>query len=103
MSTGRATTAAAAALALSAGECLRAAGQLAQRQLNERPYATVGVAAGVGFLVAGGFAAPLGRSLVRFGAKLAAGAATRSLAMVIAGAMVPPANAAPVADDDATR
>lgn len=81
---GRAAKDAASALAASAGDTVRAATAVAKRQLAERPYTTIAVAAGVGFLVAGGFASPVGRRLVRWSARLAIGAATRQLTTVLA-------------------
>jgi ElaB/YqjD/DUF883 family membrane-anchored ribosome-binding protein len=36
-----------------------------QRQTSESPYVALGVAAGIGFVVGGGLASPLGQALVR--------------------------------------
>lgn len=44
----------------------------AQEQLEERPYVTLGVAASAGFVVGGGLASTITRSLVSSGTKLAA-------------------------------
>jgi hypothetical protein len=49
----------------------------------ERPLVALGTAAGVGFLVGGGFAAPALRGLVRIGAQLAVAAAGRSLCELV--------------------
>jgi hypothetical protein len=36
-----------------------------QRQVQSNPYATLGVAAGVGFVIGGGLASPMGQMLLR--------------------------------------
>lgn len=94
LSSGRAAKDAAAVLATNATECVKVAGVIAQRNLAERPWVTMGVAAGVGFLVAGGFASPVGRSLMRWGTRFAFGAATRQLTTLVAVALTPLATAA---------
>ncbi|MDP2342327.1 MAG: hypothetical protein Q8O67_15335 [Deltaproteobacteria bacterium] len=83
LASGRVATAA-------ASECVRAAGVVVQRHLIERPYVSVGVAAGVGFLVAGGFASPMGKSLLRLGTRFAFGAATRQLTTLVIAALSKP-------------
>lgn len=46
--------------------------KVAREQLEQRPYATLGVAAGAGFVLAGGLASSLTRGIVSAGTKLAA-------------------------------
>lgn len=70
---------AATELAASAGDTLRYANAMVRRQLEEHPAATLGVAAGVGFVLAGGLASPVARSLVRTGTRVALGIALRQL------------------------
>src|SRR4051812_30970553 len=53
---------------------------LLRRHVERRPYVAVGVAAAVGFVVAGGLAAPALRGVARLAARLALAAATRKLA-----------------------
>jgi ElaB/YqjD/DUF883 family membrane-anchored ribosome-binding protein len=43
----------------------RAANDELQRQTSESPYVALGVAAGIGFVVGGGLASPLGQALMR--------------------------------------
>ena len=75
----RATARAAAVLAHSAHESVRAASTAVRHQVAQRPYLTLGVAAGVGFIVAGGLASPAMSGLLRAAGKLAVAAATRKI------------------------
>lgn len=70
---------AAGELAASAGDTVRFAGAVVRRQLEEHPVATLGVAAGVGFVLAGGLASPAAKTLVKTGARIAVGVALRQL------------------------
>jgi ElaB/YqjD/DUF883 family membrane-anchored ribosome-binding protein len=70
---------AASLLSSSASDTLRFAGAVVKRQLEEHPVATLGVAAGVGFVVAGGLASPAARTFVRTGARIAIGLAIRQV------------------------
>lgn len=48
--------------------------------LRARPYATVGVAAGLGLVLAGGLRAPLARTMLRIGSRMAVTRAIAALA-----------------------
>ena len=61
----------------------------AREQLGERPYATLGVAAGAGFVLAGGLASILTMTVLRAGSKIAMAMLVDKLAEV------PGAEAAP--------
>jgi ElaB/YqjD/DUF883 family membrane-anchored ribosome-binding protein len=49
----------------SANALYRAVNDELQRQTSEAPYVALGVAAGIGFVVGGGLASPLGQALLR--------------------------------------
>jgi ElaB/YqjD/DUF883 family membrane-anchored ribosome-binding protein len=49
----------------SANALYRAVNDELQRQTSESPYVALGVAAGIGFVVGGGLASPLGQALLR--------------------------------------
>lgn len=71
------------------------------KAVKESPLATLGGAAGAGFLVGGGFGAPLTRSLLRIGLK-AGGAFVLDSALSALKSGIAPANAHP-GTDDSTR
>jgi len=49
----------------SANALYRAMNDELQRQTSESPYVALGIAAGIGFVVGGGLASPLGQALMR--------------------------------------
>lgn len=71
--------AAACALGHSATAFVRTTHSLLEHQVRERPAAALGVAAGVGFVVAGGLSSPAARSLVRFGSRAVVGFVVQEL------------------------
>lgn len=73
----------AAALAGNAADTARAASAALRTHLAERPYTTLAVVAGVGFVVAGGLAAPATRSVAQMGVRLAVAALARKLVDVV--------------------
>lgn len=77
----RDATAAARALGESASGIWRSAQDVLQRQVEERPAATLGLAAGLGFLVAGGLATPAARAAMRLGGRAALALVVRELLM----------------------
>ena len=42
-----------------------------REELTQRPYATLGIAAGMGFVLGGGLASPIGRTLIRMAGRAA--------------------------------
>ena len=79
----RATQDAALLLAQSASEAARATSAVLQDALARRPYVTLGAMAGVGFVVAGGLAAPAIRGLVRQASGLALAAAAQKVGELV--------------------
>ena len=75
----RETRDAAVLLGESASNSARATAAAMHNQLQTRPYLTLGIAAGVGFVVAGGLASPALRGLVRVGGRFAFAALTSKL------------------------
>jgi ElaB/YqjD/DUF883 family membrane-anchored ribosome-binding protein len=86
MSRAKEAVAAATMLRSSAADVFHIASRVVRKQLEEHPTRTLGIAAGVGFVVAGGLATPTARTVVRTGARLAIGLAARQ---VIAEAVKP--------------
>jgi len=72
IATGKEAKDNAAKLVASLKNAYALAKKAAEEQLGERPYVTLGAAAGAGFVVGGGLASSITRSLVAAGAKLAA-------------------------------
>lgn len=56
----------------STGELYRSADAFATEQVQIRPHAVLGVAAGIGFILGGGLASRVGGTLLTVGARLAA-------------------------------
>ncbi len=74
----------------------------AREQLAERPYTVLGIAAGAGFVLAGGVAPVLMRGLMSAGSKLALGALLDEVldAVLEERAPAPAASPAPAAEDE---
>ena len=53
----------------SIGALYTAVDSVLQKQVQANPYATLGVAAGVGFVLGGGLASPMGQMLLRVGVR----------------------------------
>lgn len=77
-----AACASAVALAENTADTARAASAALRVHLAERPYATLAVVAGVGFVVAGGLAAPATRGVAQMGVRIALTALARKLVEV---------------------
>lgn len=86
----RATLRAADLLARRTLETARAADVATRVEIAERPYVALGIAAGMGFVVAGGLTSPAVWQLARFGARLAVGAAARRVGEAILSEVLSP-------------
>lgn len=75
----RDATVAAGLLVRSASDAAELANAAMRTQLATHPAVTLGAAAGIGFVVAGGLASPAGRVLLRLGARVALGLAVKRL------------------------
>jgi len=75
----------------------------AKEQLQERPYTTLGVVAGAGFVVAGGLASSITKSLVSAGTKLAAVALFDQLADAITPKSAAPSSTPSTPDEGAPQ
>ena len=91
------TAGAAAELAKSVRTAAHTAAEAVTAQLGQRPYITLGVVAGVGFVVAGGLAAPAFRSMTGLCIRLGFAAAARKLEDVLAASAAPVTDAGPPA------
>jgi ElaB/YqjD/DUF883 family membrane-anchored ribosome-binding protein len=49
----------------SVGALYKEVNTIVERQARQSPYATLGLAAGIGFVIGGGLASPLGQTLLR--------------------------------------
>lgn len=74
---------AAVLLAHSVADGGRITARVVREQLEQRPYLTLAVVAGAGFVVAGGLTTPAVRSLANVGTRFAIAAASRKLAEII--------------------
>lgn len=81
---------AARTLGASAAGMWRSANALVEQQVVERPGVALGVAAGLGFVVAGGLATPAARAVLRVGSRAALGLVLRELILEAQGRGPPP-------------